>query len=182
MPRAPQRRVTALRTALRALVVLGLCLALAGCVPQGLAFKVDERLRFVSPQDRSMVTLPVTIDWEIDDFDVTGPGGEPSKTGGYFGVFVDGTPMPPGEDLRWLARKDRGCRAAEGCPDAKYLSDKSVYTTTETQLRLEQLPRNADDDRRERHYVTVVLLDADGVRIGESAFELAFDVDRRAQS
>lgn len=178
MPRAPQRRATALTT----LTALGLSVALTGCVPQGLAFKVDERLRFVSPQARTTVTLPVTVDWEIRDFEVAGPGGEPRETGGYFGVFVDRTPMPPGEDLRWLARKDRSCRASDGCPDADYLETRSVYTTTDTQLRLEQLSRNADEDRRERHYVTVVLLDASGTRIGESAFELAFDIDRKAQS
>lgn len=175
MPRAPQRRGAAP-------AVLGLSLLLAGCVPQGLAFKVDERLRFVSPTDRSTVTLPVTVDWEVEDFEVTGPGGPVRSGGGYFAVFVDRTPMPPGEDLGWLARKDSGCRASDGCPDAAYLADRGVYTTTDTRLRLEQLPRSTDEDRRERHRVTVVLLDASGARLGESAFELAFDVDRSAAS
>ncbi len=164
------------------LTVLGMCLAITGCVPQGLAFRVDDRLSFVSPADRSTVQLPVTVDWEIEDFEVTGPGGEPSKTSGYFGVFVDKTPMPPGKDLRWLVRKDRGCREADGCPDDEYLNTRGIYTTTDTLLLLEQLPRTADEDRRERHRVTVVLLDASGTRIGESAFELAFDIERKALS
>ena len=175
VPRAPQRIATLL-------TVLGLCLPLTGCVPQGLAFRVDERLRFLAPDDRSTVQLPVTVDWEITDFDVTKPGGETSTASGYFGVFVDTTPMPPGKDLRWLVRKDRGCREADGCPDAEYLNARGIYTTTDTKLRLEQLPRTAKEDRRERHRVTVVLLDASGTRIGESAFELAFDIDRKALS
>ena len=52
----------------------------------------------------------------------------------------------------------------------------------DTELVIEQLPRAADEDRRERHRATIVLLDPSGKRIGESAFELAFDIDRKAQS
>lgn len=160
--------------------LLGLCAALAGCVPQGLAFKVDERLTFQSPEDRSTVRLPVTLDWEIRDFEITSPGGEPREDAGYFAVFIDSAPMPPGKPLRWIARKDNSCRPAEGCPDAEYLLARGIYTTTETELVLEQVPRTTSDDRdrRERHRATIVLLDASGRRIGESAFEIAFDVDR----
>ena len=163
-----------------ALLLLAATAALSGCVPQGLAFKVDERLSFTSPEDRSTVRLPVTLDWDIRDFEVTEPGGEPREDAGSFAVFVDGSPMPPGKPLRWLARKDNSCRPADGCPDAEYLEARGVYTTTETELVLEQLPRSSDEDRRERHRATIVLLDASGTRIGESAFEIAFDIDREA--
>lgn len=163
----------------RGIALAGLCAALSGCVPQGLAFRVDERLVFRAPEDRSTVTLPVTLDWDIRDFDVTGPGGEPREDAGYFGVFVDTTPVPPGKSLAWVARDDTGCRADDGCPDAEYLEARGIYTTTETELVLEQLPRlGNDDDRRERHRATVVLLDAEGRRIGESAFEVLFDLER----
>lgn len=157
----------------------GACAALAGCGAQGLAFRVDERLTFRAPVDRSTVALPVTLDWDIRDFEVTGPGGEPRKDSGYFAVFLDGTPMPPGRDLRWVARNDRRCRRDAGCPDAAYLAGRGVYTATETELVLDQLPRlGNEDDPRERHRATVVLLDARGARLGESAFEIAFDVER----
>jgi hypothetical protein len=163
--------------------VLGLCLALSGCVPQGLAFRVDDRLSFRSPEDRSTVTLPVVLDWEIEDFRIVDPGGEPRDDAGYFAVFVDRAPMPPNESLRWLARKDSSCRAADRCPDEEYLNARGVYTTTETRLVLEQLPRTTDrEDRKERHRAVVVLLDASGRRIGESAFEIAFDVERSTSS
>jgi hypothetical protein len=164
---------------------VALCAALSGCVPQGLAFRVDERLTFQSPKDRSTVTLPVTLDWDIRDFDITPPGGAPRKDAGYFAVFVDSTPMPPGKPLRWIARKDTSCRADDGCPDEEYLEARGIYATTETELVLDQLPRTGrqdDDNRRERHRATIVLLDASGRRIGESAFEILFDVDRKAAS
>ena len=160
----------------------GLCVALTGCVPQGLQFRVDDRLSFNSPKDRSEVSLPVKIDWEVRDFEVTGPGDTPAKDKGYFAVFVDGSPMPPGKSLRWVARKDNSCRAADGCPDEEYLAARGIYVTQDTELVLEQLPRTGDEDRRERHRATVVLLDPTGKRIGESAFEIAFDVERSTGS
>lgn len=156
--------------------------ALGGCAPRGLAFKVDERLTFTAPRDRATVSLPVTIEWQIKDFAVTDPGSEVSAGTGYFAVFVDAIPMPPGESLRWVARKDDGCREADGCPGTEYLNSRGVYPTTATKLTLDQLPRTGKKDRRERHRVTVVLLDPKGSRIGESAFELTFDVQRKVQS
>jgi hypothetical protein len=166
-----------------ALLLLCLSVSLSACVPDGLAFRTDERLTILEPEDRSTVSLPVTIDWDIRDFEIVEPGGEPAQDEGYFAVFVDRSPMPPGEDLRWVARDDNSCRAADGCPDEEYLAARGIYTTTETEITLEQLPRTTDrEDRKERHRVVVVLLNAQGDRIGESAFEVAFDVDRRAQS
>jgi hypothetical protein len=164
--------------------LLGACLALTACVPQGLAFRIDDRLTFTSPADRSTVRLPVRIDWEIRDFDIVDPDEPVSGTDeGFFAVFVDRAPMPPGESLRWLARKDSSCRADDGCPDEEYLNARGVFTTTETELVLEQLPRTTDrEDRKERHRVVVVLLDAESRRIGESAFEIAFDVERSTGS
>jgi hypothetical protein len=159
---------------------LGLCVAVSGCVPQGLAFRVDDRLTFTSPESRSTVVLPVVLDWEIEDFEIVEPGrGEPRDDAGYFAVFVDRAPMPPNEPLRWIARDDDSCREADGCPDEEYLNARGVYPTTETRLVLEQLPRTTDrEDRKERHRAVVVLLDAGGSRIGESAFEIAFAVER----
>ena len=164
-----------------AVLLLGLSVVLSGCIPQGLAFRADERLTIISPEDRSTVTLPVTIDWDIRDFRIVEPDAEaePVPDAGYFAVFIDRAPMPPGEHLRWIARKDNSCRPADGCPDEEYLNARGIYTTSETELTLEQLPRNTrDDDDRERHRIVIVLLDAAGHRIGESAFEIALDVER----
>lgn len=163
------------------IAAFGVCVALSGCVREGLAFKVDDRLTFTSPADRGTVALPVKLAWEIRDFDITAPGVDVRNDAGYFGVFVDTTPMPPGKPLKWLARDDDSCREADGCPDEQYLNVRGIYTTTATELVLQQLPRTTDKDRRERHRATIVLLDATGTRIGESAFEIVFDVDRRKE-
>ncbi len=167
------------RRSTTACAVLSLCGALTACVPQGLAFRADQRLTFVLPEDRSTVSLPVTIDWDIRDFAVVDPGQPAAEGEGYFAVFVDRAPVPPGESLSWIARDDDDCRAADGCPDEEYLNTRGVYATTETKLVFEQLPRTTDlEGRKERHRAVVVLLDAGGKRIGESAFEIAFDLDR----
>ena len=171
------------RTGVGALVaVIGLAALLTGCVPQGLAFRTDDRLSIRSPQDRQTISLPLTLRWDIRDFTVAGPGGPVQPDTGYFAVFVDSTPVPPGKPLRYLARKDTTCRTDDGCPDEKYLNDRNIYTTTKTQLVLSRLPQTAEDGKRERHRATIVLLDAKTRRIGESAFELSFDLDRKVPS
>ncbi len=173
--------------ATRVAPVIALCAALSGCVPQGLAFRVDERLTFTAPQDRATVRLPVVLDWEIRDFRVATPGTAPRPDQGYFAVFVDHAPMPSGKQMRWIFRDDEDCRVVDGCPDEEYLRSRGIYTTTDTRIVLEQIPRpptrddEEEDDEPERHRVTVVLLDAAGKRIGESAFQLEFDLEREPQ-
>lgn len=166
----------------RLLPCIGLLATLlcSACVPQGQAFRVDNRLSITAPADRQEVTLPVTLRWKIEDFDVVTPGTPPRGDAGYFAVFVDRAPMPPGKDLGWLARNDRSCRASEGCPNAEYFASLNVYTTSDTELVLEQVPALSGRGR-ERHVATIVLLDGAGTRIGESAFRAVFDVDREAQ-
>jgi hypothetical protein len=162
-----------------------LCLLLSGCVSQGLAFRVDDRLTITAPGDRAEVTLPVTVRWSIRDFDVVKPGQAGSRPGtdaGYFAVFVDGTPQPPGKALAHLARKDRSCRPVDGCPDAEYFAARNIYTTSAQEITFEQLPRPADEKHKERHTVTIVLLDPAGKRLGESAFDVTFTLNRKDRS
>lgn len=167
------------RPGLALLAAAALTTALTGCVPQGIAFRTDTRLSIVSPRDRATVTLPVTLRWDVRDFTVAEPGGPVQPDTGYFAVFLDSTPMPPGKPLRYVARTDDSCREADGCPSEQYLNDRNVYTTTQTRLVLSRLPQTAADGKRERHRATIVLLDSQTRRIGESAFELTFDLDRK---
>ena len=158
-------------------------LLLSGCVSQGLAFKTDDRLTITAPGDRAEVGLPVTVRWDIERFRIAAKDSEPpSRNAGYFAVFIDGTPQPPGKPLSWLSRKDRSCRAADGCPDAEYLAARNIYTTTDTKISFDQLPRPAEEKGKERHTVTIVLLDTAGKRIGESAFYVDFSVQRKDRS
>lgn len=159
------------RGARRALLVLGVAgTAMLPACSTDVTFHVDDRVRIVSPQEREKVRLPVTVDWTVEDFDVARDG--------RFVVFVDQSPPPPGEHLRWVFRKDRSCRAADGCPDDTLLETNFIYPTTETQVTLETLPDFSDRPGKEYHEVTVVLVDPSGRRIGESAFFIRFELDR----
>ena len=153
-------------------------LSLSACVPEGLAFVRDDRVEIVAPVARRTVATPVTIRWEVHDFRITGPTGEASDDAGYFGVFVDRAPIPPGEGLEWLARDDRRCLASEDCPDRTYFADRHAYTTTETEMRFRNLPELDAYQGHESHEVTIVLLDGRGRRIGEGAWYVDFFYDR----
>jgi hypothetical protein len=144
---------------------------MAGCGAGELQFRNDHRLSFETPDARDNVELPLTIRWSMEDF---APGDE-----GSFAVFVDRAPMPVGKNLRWLMRGDRTCDADPKCPTLEQLARDDVYVTTDSTLRLTQLPRPSSGRGKEQHFVNVVLLDNAGKRIGESAWYLPFTTDRR---
>lgn len=154
----------------RLALVLALALVASGCGVTGLAFRQDDRLSFVTPDDRAEITLPVTVRWEVEDFEV-------GEGAGSFAVFVDRAPQPPGKTLDWLARDDDTCRTEDGCPDATWFATRDVFPTIEREVTIEQLPARSDD-RRERHEVTVILLDEEGRRVGETGWTLEFQVAR----
>jgi hypothetical protein len=137
-----------------------------GCGVHGLNFVKDERVRIVAPRANDEVRVPFTVRWTVKDFD------------GTYGVFVDRAPPRPGRTLASLAEGDSVCRATRGCPDEAYLAGHRAYTTAETSFRVAQLPELSRDRAREAHEITVVLLDEQGRRIGESAFRVEFHIRR----
>ncbi len=153
-----------------------LVLLTAGCGINGLSFVQDERIDIIRPSDRSEVNLPVTVDWTATDF-ATGPGR------GAFGVLVDRAPQRPGQTLAWLFRGDDSCKGPSGralCATPEFLAERGAYTTTDTTFTFERIARLSGDDRRRQfHEVTVVLLDGDGHRIGESAWSVQFELPRQ---
>jgi hypothetical protein len=155
------------------------CALLTSCL-SGLAFKTDERLRITSPRDRAEVSLPVTARWTVSDFEITGPTPAGKPNAGYFGVFVDRAPQPPGERFVWFAKDDRHCLRVEGCPNEKYFSDRGVFSTQETSFTIDSIPSTlpVGSVRREFHELTVVLLDGTGRRIGESSWFAQFQLKR----
>jgi hypothetical protein len=130
-------------------------------------------VEIVYPADRAEVTLPLTVRWEVRE-----PGVLPE--GGAFGVYIDQSPQPPGESQEWFARDDESCVRSRVCPDARYLADRGVFKTTRTSFTIEVLPRTAPTDvvRREFHEFTIAVLDARGLRVGESAWYVDFQVLR----
>ncbi|MFP5326204.1 MAG: hypothetical protein ACLGHT_01835 [Acidimicrobiia bacterium] len=149
------RPATAARAALVALAVLGA----SACSASGLAFRQDDRVRFVEPADREEVEEPVKFRWRAE--------GLPAGT--TYAVFVDRSPQPPGKTVAWLFRDDKSCARIPECPDSEYLALRGIFLTDEEELTVSRL-RDLDDQSRQLHAVTVVLLDRQGRRLGESAF------------
>ena len=166
----------------RTALALSAVLALSACNTEGLAFVEDRRVTIIEPAALSKVTLPVTVRWSYTDFEViAAPDGSDSDDRGRFAVFVDRTPMSPGEDLRSLGEDDELCAKDPTCPDEAWLKARNVHLTSEPALTIKSLPDFRDDGRGlDQHSVTVVLLDGRDQRIGESAFTAEFIVDHSA--
>ena len=155
---------------------------LPACSVRGLNLIQDTRLTITDPGDRERVRLPVTIRWTIRDFQITGRNGKVAPDAGYFGVFVDRAPQPPGRTQEWLFRDSQRCDGVPSCPDGAMLAESNIFSTSKTTFTIQQLAAPPPDapERREFHEATIVLLDGRGARIGESAFRLEFEVARDA--
>lgn len=152
-------------------------LLVAACDMSTMAFIQDKRVRIIEPGDRSSVDMPVTLRWTADEFSVTGRDGQSSTDAGYFAIFVDRSPIPPGKTLEWFATQDDSCWG-EPCGTVDRLPD--IYTTEEPILELHRLPSVREAAGQELHRVVIVLLDGTGARIGESAFDVSFNLQRKA--
>ena len=178
----PPSRSPFLTRVLRSIAVAGVLAVLAsGCRTSDLTFRADKRVHIVSPKENSEVKLPVHLEWNVADFRVTGPDGSASGDRGYFAVFMDTSPIPPGTTLDYVARGDDSCKRSEHCPDAGYLLQRGVITAASTNVSLDSMPDNRPVDRpsaKDHHIVTIVLLNGQSRRIGESSFRVEFDLDR----
>ena len=158
-----------------AALVVTVASPLAGCGithVQDLNFRVDNRLHFDTPKDRSKVYLPLTISWHVKDFRIAAKGSEPPSDGaGYFAVFVDRQPIGPEQTMKAVA-DDRFCKRDPKCPDDAYLRDRQIYTTTSTTIHFDQITNLNSHDKLQLHTFVVVLMNTAGHRIGESAWEL----------
>lgn len=157
-----------------------LSVALGACSLSNLEFVQDKRLHFVEPKSRQLVGLPLRISWTMSDFALQPAGsGPPSRHAGYFAVFVDRSPVRPGQSL--LALADRQCRSTSGCVSGSYLADRGVYTTSSTSITIPQIADVNSYQSTQLHEVTVVLMDTAGHRIGESAWYLDFRMKRQGE-
>lgn len=154
-------------------VLLAVALSSAACSTEDLAFRQDQRLSIVSPGDREHVELPFELTWTVEDFEV---GSEPLRDDGrYFAVFVDRSPLAPGQHIDSLASES--CERAPDCPDAEWLADHFVHVTTGTEITIERLPADSQQNRtgaRDLYEAVIVLMDGNDERIGESAFWVEF--------
>lgn len=138
---------------------LALTAVLSACSLHGLAFRKDDRLQIENLPDRSSVEVPFDLEWSFD--------GE-LKDGESFAVLVDWTPPPPGKSLESLLKSDPACQGPTGCPDG-YLERNRIHTTTDTSMVIDNVPLSTSNDRRGYHEVTIILVDEEGRRIGETS-------------
>jgi hypothetical protein len=140
------------------------------CGNGGLQFRKDDRVDITSPADRARIVAPLDVRWTTKGL-VLGEAGGPAQ----FAVFVDRAPIRPGQSMSAVG--DDACRRTPGCPDEGYLRDRFIYLTRKTSLTLDALPAKSTSNRygaRYAHDVTIVLVDADGRRRGESSWSVEF--------
>jgi hypothetical protein len=139
----------------------------SACAVSGLSFVADDRVHIVHPDPNAEVSQPFELDWTASDVD------------GSFAVFFDRTPMRPGQTLRSIVADGDPCLADASCPDASWLAERNIYVTDSTELTVELLADLRKSNHGEDlHDVTIVLLDEQGRRVGESAFSREFIVRR----
>jgi len=150
---------------------LGACVAIvaSGCGIDGLDFRADTRLSITSPSDRSAVTVPFLLEWELQD---------PGERDSAFAVLVNVSPPRAGApitDLLPESQQDRASCDAE-CQFAA-LAARGITVTSAEELEFTVLPRRTgmSADRARRHTITVIVLDQQGRRVGEVADSI--DVD-----
>lgn len=121
----------------------------------GKLFRNDHRIEILQPRKYATVDQPLTVRWQAKDF--------AAPDDGHFLVLVDRDPMPPGETLTYFRRNRLDI----------YQVDATTFTVDVFTPHV-----GANSTERNRHDVTVVLLDRDGRRIGESAGFVEFTVRR----
>jgi hypothetical protein len=152
------------RLARNSALLAAIVVALPAC--SGLEFVQDRRLSFTSPGSEKLTKLPVTLSWTMKDFNSTAP------TGGQYAVFIDKSPMKVGKTLKSLL-------PSGVAPTTALLANINVYATHTTSVVLTLVPDiGSDHGTRQRHLATVVLLDAQGKRVTESAWSRAFDLKK----
>lgn len=170
-----------LRLRCRALaLLLGATALTAGCSGlSDLRLTQDDRLTLTRPASQQEVTLPFTVSWTVRDFDVVPAGTPPRPDSGYFAVFVDTLPMPPGDSLRDFAGP-RACGADPKCPTAELLASYNVYVTDQLSVEIPRVGTGLMGT--EGHQLIVVLLDGSGRRLGDSFWQSTFHLAGDAQA
>ena len=157
-PRRFCRRGRALAAALAVTALLGP--ACGG----GLQFAKDSSLTIDAPRDLQGVSLPVHLRWTAK---------LPSRPQAQYAVFVDVLPVHPGQNLRAVAGSR--CAGVPSCVDEALLNRHSVYLAREPQLDLQTLPiLGPPKGEPDVHQATIVLVDANWRRLGESAWRVTF--------
>jgi hypothetical protein len=158
--RRPGRRLSAGLAA-------ALCLVLAGCGVGSVALRQPQHLTIRASGGNGVRRLPFTVSWSS-----TYPAGT------EYVLFLDQAPIPPDQDMRYVAEQlhDTSCLIQPGCPDAAYLDNLNIFTTTKTSYVFSTLPISGNRDNVSLHELTIVALDRSGRRIGEASATMSFRI------
>ncbi|HZN16220.1 MAG TPA: hypothetical protein VFB78_18275 [Acidimicrobiales bacterium] len=158
----------------RRLAVALLLLSLPACARDHIEFRLADDFRVTAPSDQQRVRLPVQIRWKAADVkatdDLSGPGP-------FFAVFIDRAPIRAGTSLASLVDDD--CRKLPGCPTRDWYAERFVFVTGDKTLTLPAVPADAGGTRTgadHTHRATVVVVNANGVRVNEAAASIDFAV------
>jgi hypothetical protein len=155
---------------------LALLLLTPGC--SDAVFHDDSRVAFRTPVAESTVRLPLVLRWQSHGIRLADPG--VAKPGTYyFAVFLDRRPLAPGESLLSLV-DDECVDAGHGCADRAYFERRNVFLTAGTSLSLSNVaPLSTHKHRADGalHTATIVLMDGEHRRHGETAWQRSFRVE-----
>jgi hypothetical protein len=166
-----------LRAMNRALALPALAALLcAGCADLSqMSFRQDQRLVITSPSGGETVRLPFTVRWTMRDFTAMQPG-SPVKAGtGYYAIFLDRYPMAPGKSFASLVTNN-ACQGEAGCPNPTFLAENmDIFVTSATSYTINAVPSGGALDSGS-HFVTIILVDGAGKRIGDASWTDSFTV------
>lgn len=137
------------------MAVISVIVATATGCADGLSFRQDDRLVIVAPLDGELVGEPLLVEWKMTP--------RPSSVAGFL-VFVDRAPQPPGKTIGHFTSDNRS----------------NIYETLTESFEVPAFESSATGpkNRRNRHRILIVPVDAAGRRIGESSTHTEIDVFR----
>jgi hypothetical protein len=151
----------------RVATCLAAVLTLGGCARSPL-FIANHSVQILAPAPLALVSAPLRVAWRVHDLPV-------GVT--QFLLFVDGSPLEPGQNLRALAQGDQSCLETSGCPNASYLAAHDIFLTGRKDVTIPYvavLSGLEGADSMAIHRATLVLLDRHGDRVGEYAYTVQF--------
>lgn len=163
----------------RTLAVLGLALASANCRTSGLAFERSDRLEVVAPRDSGVVTLPLQIRWRaVAGFE---RGKPETGRGYYYAVFLDRSPVAPGESILRAVGDETCRRQGFACATPEFFAQNFVYVTERTSVTVPGVPVGLNTHHKENvnHQLSVVLMGPGDRRVGETVGLVHFHVKGR---
>ena len=156
-------------------------LAVGGCGNGGLQFRQDDRVDITAPTDRARVVAPLDVRWTTKGRRVRCDrkcSAIISSTDGAPCGSSSGTDNSPAGLLTTI--KSSSSYRIESCCSPALRgrpADRFIYLTRKTSLTLDTLPAKSTSNRtsaKDTHDVTIVLVDADGRRRGESSWSVEF--------